>query len=863
MTSQVLERVPLFAGLGRSQRALLEERLRLVQYAPGDTLFRQGTPAAQMLIVESGWVRLVSEGGATLATLGAGSTLADLDMLLGRPYATSAEAVAAVTAYVLSAADLEELIHSDTELGLALSRSVGAPIAALRSYVRNRLLSVPGWRRASRASLAAVIESLRLSDATAGQRLFSAGEAPKGLHIIERGQVRLSTPSEPGQEVTLGAGAVLGDIEMLTGKPYLRTAVVVEDAVIWSLGARAFAELTSEFPELKESLSQELRGPLSSEDQKLAVQRLRAMPTFSRWPDEALEELASVMLLQHVPAGSTIYVRGGPGDAMYIVDSGQVELTANGEVLARLNSGDEFGDMALLTGRTRLATAQATVDTNLWVLYRSDFERIQVRYPAAQAAMTEAVAQRLAAADETFFDEHLRKIPLLAGLSRPQLDAVRRRLQAIRFRAGEFIYRRGDEPDGLYLIEQGQVAVESMGGTATLSTGDIFGEGGLLLDEPRSASVRALTDVDLWILRREDFEDLLLQYPSLALNLSRVLERRLRQSGTTAGAGARQPVRRTSAPGVAPSPRRVQRAPAGRAAGRSEGSLGGLRDSIDRATAWFQSRTTLGKLQVVAIILLLIWLCGVAAPSLLISVVDASEVQARTLIMAAALPARGGVQIARRPPTGAEGIKLAQANLTIQPTPTYTPLPTDTPIPTDTPTVTPTPTNTPTPTATPTATPTYTPTPRPTPTPVPPTPTPRPKRQAAAAAVPAVEWRLVTSRRLSPCENRGKHHIFITVLDAAGNPLDGVLVVQSAADNHGQIVDKMLSGEKGPGKAEFIMWKGAQYAVFIANPDGSPASTEFAQPLHSAFTDEAMCPDGGGGNTLFHNSFEVVFQRTR
>jgi len=133
---------------------------------------------------------------------------------------------------------------------------------------------------------------------------------------------------------------------------------------------------------------------------------------------------------------------------------------------------------------------------------------------------------------------------------------------------------------------------------------------------------------------------------------------------------------------------------------------------------------------------------------------------------------------------------------------------------------------------------------------------------AVAPAKPAVEWQLVTARRLTPCENRGKHHIFVTVQDAAGNPLDGVIIVQSASGNFGQVMDRMVSGAKGPGQAEFTMWKGAEYAVFIANGDGSPASTDFAQGLHSAFTDEANCSDGGGGNTLFHNSFEVVFRRT-
>jgi len=106
------------------------------------------------------------------------------------------------------------------------------------------------------------------------------------------------------------------------------------------------------------------------------------------------------------------------------------------------------------------------------------------------------------------------------------------------------------------------------------------------------------------------------------------------------------------------------------------------------------------------------------------------------------------------------------------------------------------------------------------------------------------------------------HNIFIKVVDAAGNPVDGVIIIQSPAGQPGNVLDKQVSGSKGPGKAEFIMWKGAEYAVYISTDGVNPASSDIAQPVHSNFTDEEMCPDGGGGNTLFHNSFSLIFQKT-
>ncbi|MEZ4769625.1 MAG: cyclic nucleotide-binding domain-containing protein [Caldilineales bacterium] len=889
MTSQFINRVPLFAGLGSQQLSAVEERFATVQFGAGETIFKAGEPATRMLLIENGYVRLVTDRGVALATLGPGSTLGDQDMLAEQPYASGAQAIGAVSARSLSGRDLEQLVQRDPALGLALSRSAGMPVAAMRTYVLSRLQSVPGWRRVSRAALLDAEQRLTVTDAPAGQRLYSAGDPPSALYILERGQMRLSDPSGAFGDISVGAGAVFGDMELLTGKPAMRTAEAVADATLWTLNAQAFADLTAEYPELRSALSQELRAPLSLEDQKTAIERLRQLPTFSRWPDEVMQQLGAALLLQHVPAGELVYRKGDPGNGMFLVERGQIELHGDDEMLARLTAGNDFGEMALVSGRPRTSNALAATDANLWVLYRSDFERLLSRYPAVQAAVTENVAQRLASADEAFYDRHLRQITLLSGLSRSQIEAVRRRLQAARYRAGEVVFYSGDEPDGLFMVERGQVSVDvpsSTGGMTAVvfSDGDIFGEGALLLDGPRTSTARAVTDLDVWLLRREDFEDLMLQYPSLALNLSRVLENRLRANnlGQTGAPAARS---KSSKPATAaaasaavaastakPAARPAQAAPPPAPAPAKTGGLGSrIRGGID----WFQEASTVTKILVVVLLLMLVYICGFALPYMaLVRPVSAAEAEIREIQMAAALPALGGVEV---PPTPTPELGVLAAALSgqeIAATPTYTPWPTETPIPTDTPTVTPTPTFTATPTDTPepTATPTFTPEPTNTPVPVRVAEPvveaqPEPEVRAAAAAVEApqssVEWRLVSARRLTPCENRGKHNIFVKVLDAAGNPYDGALVVQSNRGDYGNILDRMPSGTKGPGEAEFIMWKIAEYSVFIANPDGTPASTDFAEPIHSNFTDEAECGDGGGGgNTLFHNSFEVIFQRT-
>ena len=124
-----------------------------------------------------------------------------------------------------------------------------------------------------------------------------------------------------------------------------------------------------------------------------------------------------------------------------------------------------------------------------------------------------------------------------------------------------------------------------------------------------------------------------------------------------------------------------------------------------------------------------------------------------------------------------------------------------------------------------------------------------PRAWAAPAPAPApapkssTQFTLTEVRRLSPCENHGMHNIFVKVVDAAGNPVDGVTLVQTPNGQPGNVLDKQVSGSKGPGKAEFIMWKMAEYSVYVSGDGVNPGNTEIAQPLHSNFTDEAECGD--------------------
>ncbi len=101
-----------------------------------------------------------------------------------------------------------------------------------------------------------------------------------------------------------------------------------------------------------------------------------------------------------LPAGSLLFRQGDPGDSMYIIQRGKVRLsteTSEGglQPLALLEEGDTFGEMALLTGETRSATASTTEDSVLFAMNKEAFDKLIAEQPAISAYFISLLSRRL------------------------------------------------------------------------------------------------------------------------------------------------------------------------------------------------------------------------------------------------------------------------------------------------------------------------------------------------------------------------------------------------------------------------------------------------------------------------------------
>ncbi|MBR4347627.1 MAG: Crp/Fnr family transcriptional regulator [Fibrobacter sp.] len=136
----------------------------------------------------------------------------------------------------------------------------------------------------------------------------------------------------------------------------------------------------------------------------------------------------------------------------------------------------------------------------------------------------------------------LKGVELFSELSEEQIGMLADLVVSQKFNRDETVVLEGDDSvQALYLIASGSVQVYMTGvdGRETilsfLERGDFFGEMSLIDGEPRSASVRTVTDAQMLIIHRESFLKLIRQSPEIAMGLLSELSKRLRKANRQIG----------------------------------------------------------------------------------------------------------------------------------------------------------------------------------------------------------------------------------------------------------------------------------------------------------------------------------------
>jgi CRP-like cAMP-binding protein len=128
-------------------------------------------------------------------------------------------------------------------------------------------------------------------------------------------------------------------------------------------------------------------------DQKLDL--LRRVPLFAGLANREVEEVGRLADTVDLPAGRELTHEGAYGAEFFVIVEGEVDVTREGQHLKTLGAGDYLGEIALIDGGPRTATARTTQPSKLLMLNHREFHSLLDRFPKIQLAVLNTLAERV------------------------------------------------------------------------------------------------------------------------------------------------------------------------------------------------------------------------------------------------------------------------------------------------------------------------------------------------------------------------------------------------------------------------------------------------------------------------------------
>jgi len=322
----------------------------------------------------------------------------------------------------------------------------------------------------------AYVASMISRTVDAGTDIIKQGdEQANEFYVLEKGNC--SVWKDGDQVLKYAAGASFGELALMYNAPRAATIRADSNCVIWVLDRKVYTAI-------KRIHDKKLM------EEKVAL--LKLVPMLKLLTGEQNNQVADALEQKDYEQGECIMQKGEIGDKFYMIKEGNVKVMDGSTELTSLKEGDYFGERALMRDDVRAASVIADSYVRCYALDRMAFTNL------------------LGPIEQVWNFEAIKHVPILAPLSDSQKKTIAEALKRKSFKAGEFVFHKGDQGDNFFIVETGNfVVLDGSTELANLSKGSCFGELALLKSDTRAASVQAVEDSNCLYIGREIFEQLL------------------------------------------------------------------------------------------------------------------------------------------------------------------------------------------------------------------------------------------------------------------------------------------------------------------------------------------------------------------
>lgn len=482
----VLKEVSSFSSLNESEILALCNAMRRFAFKKGENVVQEGMDGSHFFVIASG-IFGVYIGGEFRKNMERGTAFGDFALLYNCPRTATIRAETDGAVWGLPRAMFREVLKFLSE----------------RNFEENLafLASVSAFDLLTKSQKSAVCSALIAQTFQPGQVITAEGGVGDSLYFVKEGIVDVSIKAKGGHVRYLEKGSYFGERALLYDEPRSATITAVNAPV-------TVLCLTRE--EIERRLGSNLQLVLYS---NVLLNTLQNSPVFGRLAIDQQQRIVKSAAILEYNAGHVI-LDPTTESCYLIVLEGSVSITphsspSNPMPLAYVDAGAPiapitlpkgggFGECYALhrNGPVR-HTVTAAKPCRLGVLVPSAFETV------LGAGLNRVL-------DTNSKIQALKRVYVFRYLSESQLLAMVNSFQSLTQHKGDEVISQGDQGERFFVIEEGEVAVsKDQQHIRTCGRFDYIGERALLFDEPRSATVTAVSDVvKLWVIDKSVFNQI-------------------------------------------------------------------------------------------------------------------------------------------------------------------------------------------------------------------------------------------------------------------------------------------------------------------------------------------------------------------
>jgi len=281
---------------------------------------------------------------------------------------------------------LEQLDQDDSSIDALVERSWSRVAVLGRDEPETRpVRPLPFFSTLAEGPMRALLETARSRYAGPNEIIIRQGEPGQAFYLVAFGELSVAKQNVDctvSEVASLRENALVGEMALLSDQPRAASVVARPGAVVIETPCHSVSQLATRHPALLSSLTRFTR-------ERLIRNLLSTSPLFTPFSEQQKSDLLAHFEGLELPPGTVVIQEGEVGRGLYVILSGSVAVTVRDDTeappVARLGSGDVFGETSLLSEAPTNATVTTTEPSSLLFFQRAYFLRLVAAIPELRA----------------------------------------------------------------------------------------------------------------------------------------------------------------------------------------------------------------------------------------------------------------------------------------------------------------------------------------------------------------------------------------------------------------------------------------------------------------------------------------------